>query len=338
MTLSNFPKIVKQHLGDLPQNDYPVLDTFTFVSCWLSFSLDQSLRTMRDLFFRLNVRGIPIDISTFSKASKVRDVAVFIDLFEKIKKKVKHRNSSDKLILFPLDSTIVSLTSKLLWQHKYHQVKIFAGTDNERGIIDGVQIHFGQGHDSQYGDETIAATPKNGVAVMDRGFSSSDRVKELIARENQYFVLRIKNNATLEMQEDGTYKVWSGQRSVRVRLVTFCDLESGRELRLVTNLPETEEGEYTNEEIGEIYRRRWQIELLWKFLKMHLKLDRLITKNTNGIQIQIYATLIAYLILQLVNIPRTCGKTLLDKLRYLQSFMSEKISYVHWLRELVPKC
>ena len=140
------------------------------------------------------------------------------------------------------------------------------------------------------------------------------------------------------MQEDGTYRVWSGKRSVRVRLVTFCDLESGREFRFVTNLPETGELAYTNEEIGEIHRRRWQIELLWKFLKMHLKLDRLITKNTNGIRIQIYATLIAYLILQLVDIPRTFGETLLDKLRYLQSFMSEKISDVHGLRELVPRC
>ncbi len=131
MTISNFPKIVKQHLGDFPQNDYPALDTFIFVSCWLSFGLDQSLRTMRELFFRLNVRGISIDISTFSKASKVRDVAVFIDLFEKIKKKVKRRNLSNKLILFPLDSTIVSLTSKLLWQHKYHQFKLFDGIDDE---------------------------------------------------------------------------------------------------------------------------------------------------------------------------------------------------------------
>jgi len=43
--------------------------------------------------------------------------------------------------------------------------------------------------------------------------------------------------------------------------------------------------------------RRWQIELLWKFLKMHLKLSHLITKNTNGIRIQIYACLICYLLL-----------------------------------------
>ncbi len=71
---------------------------------------------------------------------------------------------------------------------------------------------------------------------------------------------------------------------------------------------------------------------------MHLKLDRIITKNTNRIRIQIYATLIAYLILQLVDIPQKFGKKLLDELRYLQAFMCDKISDVHWLRKLVPRC
>ncbi len=70
------------------------------------------------------------------------------------------------------------------------------------------------------------------------------------------------------------------------------------------------------------YRLRWQIELFWKFLKMHLKLDRrLITKNANGIEIQIYACLVAYVILQLVTIPKEFDNKLLDKLRYLQAFI-----------------
>jgi IS4 transposase len=34
----------------------------------------------------------------------------------------------------------------------------------------------------------------------------------------------------------------------------------------------------SDEEITEGYRQRWAIEILWKFLKMHLKLDRLMTK------------------------------------------------------------
>ena len=45
--LSNFPQIVKYLLAFLPQDDYPKLDTFSFVSCWLSFVLDQSQTGMR---------------------------------------------------------------------------------------------------------------------------------------------------------------------------------------------------------------------------------------------------------------------------------------------------
>jgi putative transposase len=65
--------------------------------------------------------------------------------------------------------------------------------------------------------------------------------------------------------------------------------ENQAEYRLVTNLPRTGEGAISDEEGMEIYRCRWGIDLLWKFLKMHLKLDHLITKNPNGITIQIYA-------------------------------------------------
>lgn len=132
--------------------------------------------------------------------------------------------------------------------------------------------------------------------------------------------------------------MWSGQRTVQVRLVTFSDVETRTEFRFVTNLPESGILAYTNQEIGEIYRRRWQIELLWKFLKMHLKLSRLITKNTKGIRIQIYACLIGYLLLQLVEIPDKIGNKPLDKLRYLQAFMCEKISYLHWFKEIVFNC
>ena len=56
---------------------------------------------------------------------------------------------------------------------------------------------------------------------MDRGFSNSERGQALMKQENQYFVLRIKNNSTINMKEDGTYEVWSDQRKVQVRLVTF---------------------------------------------------------------------------------------------------------------------
>lgn len=100
---------------------------------------------------------------------------------------------------------------------------------------------------------------------------------------------------------------------------------------LVTNLSEEQ---MSQEEIAETYRHRWAIESLWKFLKMHLKLDKLMTKNVNGIRLQIYSCLIVYILLQLVEIPEEIGNKALDKLRYLQAFMNERISYIHWFRRL----
>lgn len=68
---------------------------------------------------------------------------------------------------------------------------------------------------------------------------------------------------------------------------------------------------------------------------MHLKLDELITKNVNGIGIQIYASLIVYPILKLVEIPKEFGEKLIDKLRYLQACMSQEISFVHWMNKVM---
>ncbi|AFZ28409.1 transposase family protein (plasmid) [Cylindrospermum stagnale PCC 7417] len=332
MFSTNFPKIAKLLLKDLPKKDYPVLDTFLFVSCWLGWVMDQSLVSMRDLIFRLNTRNIPVHLSTFSKASKNREVKVFEEILAlAIKELKKKKGENGNQILFPLDSTIITLTSKLLWCQGWHQVKLFCGLNSWTSVVGGIVIHFGQGHDSKHGDKTIEEIPENAVGIMDRGFSSLSRIGELLKTENRYFVLRIKNNMNLEILENGKCLVGTGENKVEVRVVDFCSLENKSEYRLVTNL---NEDEFSNQEIGEIYRQRWGIETLWKFLKMHLKLDKLMTKNENGIRIQIYSCLIVYIILQLVDIAEEIGSKALDKLRYLQSFMNEKISYIHWFRRL----
>jgi putative transposase len=73
---------------------------------------------------------------------------------------------------------------------------------------------------------------------------------------------------------------------------------------------------------------RWRIELLWKALKMHLKLDRIITKNENGVRLQIYAVLIGYLILRLLEIGHNKTYELIDKLRYLQIEIGRHCSFM----------
>lgn len=71
--MTNFSKLIKELLKPLPKNDYPALDTFTFLSCWIGFALDKSIVSMRDLCSRMVLQGINVNLSTFSKASKIRE-------------------------------------------------------------------------------------------------------------------------------------------------------------------------------------------------------------------------------------------------------------------------
>jgi len=59
-----------------------------------------------------------------------------------------------------------------------------------------------------------------------------------------------------------------------------------------------------------------------------LKLDRIITKNENGVRLQIYAVLIGYLILRLLEIGHNKTYELIDKLRYLQIEIGRHCSFM----------
>jgi putative transposase len=53
-------------------------------------------------------------------------------------------------------------------------------------------------------------------------------------------------------------------------------------------------------EIAALYKMRWQIELLFRWIKQHLKLKRFLGRNENAIRLQVIAAMIAYLLLRLV--------------------------------------
>lgn len=279
--IASFPTLVKTLLKQLSPCDYPVLNSRLFFEIWLTFVLDKGLASMRDLFYRLNHAGVSVDMSTFSKACKTRQDQHFCRLYVELMARLKRKNSATAQMLIPLDSTVITLTSKLFWAQKYHQVKLLNGINLTQRNPTECLIHFGQGHDALFADAVLSMIPENGIGIMDRGFAGWSLLDQM-SQTKTLFVVRIKNNMKTALDHQ------------RYRVVWFCDLESRTEFRLATNVESM-----TNEEVSETYRKRWQIEVLWKFLKMHLKLDQLITKNSNGVTIQIHMVLIAYLILSI---------------------------------------
>lgn len=71
-------------------------------------------------------------------------------------------------------------------------------------------------------------------------------------------------------------------------VVVQSKAEDGKEYWFLTN-----DFKLTAKEIAQVYRRRWDIEVFFRFLKQELNVSHLVSLNKNGIQVILYMTLIA---------------------------------------------
>ena len=81
-----------------------------------------------------------------------------------------------------------------------------------------------------------------------------------------------------------------------MRLVYYKD-EQGRKYKFITN-----NWEITAEEVALIYKYRWTIELTFKKLKQNFQLHFFYSETENGIKTQIWCTLIAHLLLNVIRV------------------------------------
>ena len=79
-------------------------------------------------------------------------------------------------------------------------------------------------------------------------------------------------------------------REVRVRI------DTGKVLRILTN-----DLDAPAREIADLYKRRWQIELFFRWVKQTLKIKHFIGRSENAVRIQIAVALIAFLLLRLAH-------------------------------------
>lgn len=86
--------------------------------------------------------------------------------------KVKQKHHCSGLVLFPVDSTVITLTSHLFWRDGYHPIKLLNGFSATENLTSEAVISLGDRHDLSFREEVIEMIPDNAVAIMDRGFAS----------------------------------------------------------------------------------------------------------------------------------------------------------------------
>jgi IS4 transposase len=84
-------------------------------------------------------------------------------------------------------------------------------------------------------------------------------------------------------------------KTLCLRLVWYKD-EQGREYKFITN-----NWDITNEEVALVYKCRWSIETCFKKIKQNFQLTYFYSDTENGIKTQVWCTLIAYLLLQVIQ-------------------------------------
>jgi hypothetical protein len=114
----------------------------------------------------------------------------------------------------------------------------------------------------------------------------------------EHIHLKYKETVEIEIEEKGKKKKKRKKKVVKtlcLRLVWYKD-EQGRKYKFITN-----NWEISAEEVALIYKCRWSIETTFKKLKQNFQLTYFYSDTENGIKTQVWCTLIAYLLLQVIQ-------------------------------------
>ncbi len=218
-----------------------------------------------------------------------------------------------------IDSTTVSLFSNTIFKgvgrhpktgKKKGGIKVHAVICANEGVPCDVQFTSAATNDS------FMLAPShyshNEIAAMDRAYINYAKFEELTDRGVVY-VTKMKKNLNYEVLVDCMHQNPQGFMEYREQVVVFCkgdinhiariityvDIKKGRQPKLISLL--TNDFDMPLETIMAIYRRRWQIESLFKQIKQNFPLRYFYGESANAIKIQIWVTLIANLLLSVLQ-------------------------------------
>jgi len=261
--------------------------------------------------------------STISDANKRRDYTVFEKIYEDlVKQYLPDLSDSQKQIVidkkaYAIDSTTISLFQPIFEcvgrnpsnGKRKGGIKSHQKLDLQAGIPVKVYHSDAREHDSLFVQDQDVVH-KNEIAVFDKAYNNY----ALFDKWNQqgiHFVTRLKNNARERFIEEKDlledtpdevlrdadialpYKDGEGnEKEAKLRLVSYYDPERKKAFYFLTNLFDEK-----TEIIALLYKKRWQVELLFKKIKQNFPLQYFYGENQNAIQIQIWCTLIALLLI-----------------------------------------
>lgn len=257
-----------------------------------------------------------VDHSSIGKRLKTIKTEYFKAIYDELVERYNsHFNKIERKQLHIFDSTTINLSGRVIkdglkigGKKNDSQVKLSVGL---KGQIPS-NIRFCNDKSEASDDVALVKAinesklDKEDILIFDRGicktttyedFSNKDIkfvtrvqtnrryrvIKKLEIKQNQ------NNHSSLQIQSDEIINLYSANKIIKcnLRLIKTIDYKN-KEIWFLANLSDS-----SAEEIAEIYKKRWDIEVFFKFIKQHLQFKHFISHSQNGMIVYLYSILIA---------------------------------------------
>jgi IS4 transposase len=325
-----FETTVADHDGDAYDKSFHSWDHLVTL-IFAQFSAADSLRGLEASWnansqHHYHLASGPLKRSTLSDANKRRPVAVFADTFGAIAGQLDRqtRRDGDAMVRL-IDSTPIPLGKLCGWAKSNGRIKgmkmhvVYDPKADCPRILDMTDANI---NDAQIG--RTVAIEAGATYVFDKGYCHYGWWNAMAAA-GSYFVTRPKTNMGFKLvaqrplaqtdgdgftvlQDDEVSFASKGDSKmpIRLRRLSVKRHDADDTVVLLTN-----DMERPAIDIAALYKGRWQIELLFRWIKQHLKIRKFLGNNDNVIRLQLFAAMIAYALLRIAARTHRIATTIL---------------------------
>jgi hypothetical protein len=353
---STFTRIVQRHGGDRYVKALTCADQFR-VMAFAQLTYRESLRDIEVCLSaqaaKLYHMGFRHEIkrSTLADANETRDWRIYAEFAHRLITQARTLYAHDSFGIeltntsYALDSTTIDLCLSLfpwaLFRTTKSAVKMHTLLDLRGNIPSFIYISDGKLHDVNVLD--VLVLEAGAIYVMDRGYLDFARLY-LIHQARAFFVTRAKSNTRLRRVYSAAVDrstgiicdqtvVLTGITSYKdypayLRRIRFKDPDTGKTLVFLTN-----NFTFPAAVICALYKRRWQVELFFKWIKQHLRIKKFYGNSENSVKSQIWIAVSVYVLVAIVKkrlkldaslytLLQILSLTLFEKLPLQQAFMA----------------
>ena len=300
-----------------------------------------------NVLYHLGFKSKKFVLSTLSRANQFRDWKIWRDLanhLTNIARKL-YTNDNDfsielKNSVYALDSTIIDLClATFKWAYFELQksaVKIHTQLDLKGNIPSFFLITKAKTHDVNFLD--ILNFEKDAIYIMDRGYLDFKRLYA-INQQRSFFIVRskdslsfqrvysnpidkltnVKCDQTIKLKHFYSHKYYPK----KLRRIKYFDKITNRYYVYLTN-----NFSIPAQTIADLYKHRWQIELFFKWIKQHLKIQVFWGYSFNAVKTQICIAISTFLIIAIAKKQLKVKQNLYEILQILQVSQFEKTALI----------